>query len=363
VNLIGEHTDYNSGLVLPMAIDLHIRIDVTPREDRWMLLSTSQLGEPGVRVDLEKPLSAAEFGGGWSAYPCGVLAGFQRLGWEIPGFEARISATLPNGGGLSSSAALEVGFATAVEELCGRQLPPEEKALLAQNAEHEFAGVPCGIMDQFAVTFGRAGHAMLLDCRTRVLRYVPLAEQAVSVLIVHSGVKHRLADGEYAKRRAECASAAQLLGVGSLRDVSPEPWQQSQEALPLLVRRRARHVLTEYGRTLEFVDALEAGEWQAAGGCMYASHESLREDYEVSCAELDLLVQLAREIDGVFGCRMTGGGFGGCAVALIDAKRTDAIREALRRGYREATGIDPDMWVTRATDGAHRSSPSPNEAL
>ncbi len=140
-----------------------------------------------------------------------------------------------------------------------------------------------------------------------------------------------------------------------MRDVSPEQWQQRQEALPLLERRRARHVLTEYGRTLEFVDALEAGEWQAAGRCMYASHESLREDYEVSCAELDLLVQLVREIDGVFGCRMTGGGFGGCAVALVEARRTDAIREALRRGYRAATGIDPAMWVTRATDGAHRS--------
>jgi galactokinase len=363
VNLIGEHTDYNLGLVLPMAIEPHIRIEVTPREDRWMLLSTTHRGEPGVRVDLEKPLSAAEFGGGWSAYPCGVVAGFQRLGWKIPGFEARISATLPTGGGLSSSAALEVGFATAVEELCRRRLPPEEKALLAQNAEHEFAGVPCGIMDQFAVTFGRAGHAMLLDCRTRALRYVPLAEKAVSVLIVYSGVKHRLADGEYAKRRAECASAAGLMGVGSLRDVLPTQWEQIQDKLPLLERRRARHVLTEHGRTLEFVDALEAGEWQAAGRCMYASHESLSHDYEVSCAELDLLVQLARQIQGVYGCRMTGGGFGGCIVALVDTNRTDAIREALSRGYREATGIDPDMWVTRAADGAHRSVAEPNQAL
>jgi galactokinase len=363
VNLIGEHTDYNLGLVLPMAIQPHIRIEVTPREDHWMLLGTSHRGEAEVRADLKKPLSAAEFGGGWSSYPCGVVAGFQQLGWEIPGFEARISATLPAGGGLSSSAALEVGFATAIEELCARKLPPEEKALLAQRAEHEFAGVPCGIMDQFAVTFGRAGHAMLLDCRTRALRYVPLAGQAVSVLIVHSGIKHRLADGEYAKRRAECASAARLLGVGSLRDVWPAHWERMQDALPSLERRRARHVLTEHVRTLEFVNALEAGEWLAAGRCMYASHTSLSEDYEVSCAELDLLVQLAREIPGVFGCRMTGGGFGGCVVALVETRRTDSIREALRRGYREATGMDPALWVTRAADGAHRSVPAPNKAL
>ena len=353
VNLIGEHTDYNEGVVLPMAIEPHIRIEVTARRDRQMVLRTVWEGEPLVTVDLGRPLCAADYHGVWTAYPCGVLACFQRLGWEVPGFEARISATLPAGGGLSSSAALEVGFATVVEALCGRQLPPAEKALLAQRAEHEFAGVPCGIMDPFAVTFGRAGHAMLLDCRTQALRYVRLATETISVVIVHSGVKHRLADGEYAKRRAECASAARLLGVDSLRDVSPARWKERQETLPLLERSRARHVLTEHQRTLEFVEALEAGNWEVAGERMYGSHRSLSEDYEVSCGELDLLVGLARGIPGVFGCRMTGGGFGGCVVALVSADRTAAVGEALRKGYREATGLEPAVVVTRAADGAH----------
>lgn len=353
VNLIGEHTDYNEGVVLPMAIEPHIRIEVTARRDRQMVLRTAREGKPVVAVDLGRPLCAADYRGAWTAYPCGVLACFQRLGWEVPGFEARISGTLPAGGGLSSSAALEVGFATVVEALCGRQLPPAEKALLAQRAEHEFAGVPCGIMDPFAVTFGRTGHAMLLDCRTQALRYVRLATETISVVIVHSGVKHRLADGEYAKRRAECASAARFLGVDSLRDVLPARWKERQETLPLLERSRARHVLTEHQRTLEFVGALEAGNWELAGENMYGSHRSLSEDYEVSCGELDLLVGLARGIPGVFGCRMTGGGFGGCVVALVSADRTTAVGEALKNGYREATGFEPTVVVTRAADGTH----------
>jgi galactokinase len=352
VNLIGEHTDYNEGLVLPMAIEPCIRIEVMPRRDRRIILSTGRSGEPVTEVDFGLPLRAADHCGRWTAYPCGVFAGFQRLGWEIPGFEARVSATLPAGGGLSSSAALEVGFATAVEVLCGKVLPPLEKALLAQRAEHEFAGVPCGIMDPFAVTFGRAANAMLLDCRTMEVRYVPMDSATVSVLIVHSGVKHRLADGEYAKRRAECEAAARLLGVDSLRDVSPSQWTNVEGTLPLLERRRARHVISEHQRTLHFVEALEAGDWCVAGEAMYGSHASLSEDYQVSCRELDLLVELARGIPGVFGCRMTGGGFGGCVVALVASERVESVRAVLGKGYQYVTGIDPVMVVTRAADGA-----------
>jgi galactokinase len=352
VNLIGEHTDYNDGLVLPMAIEPHIRIEVTSLSERRVVLFTDRRGEPSVDVDLARPLCAEDHRGKWTAYPCGVLAGFQRLGWDIPGFQARISGTLPVGGGLSSSAALEVGVATAVEALCGRLLPPAEKAHLAQRAEHEFAGVPCGIMDPFAVTFARDGHAMLLDCRTQTLRHIRVFSETVSVLIAHSGVKHRLADGEYARRRADCESAARLLGVGSLRDVSSARWAEIQHTLPPLERRRARHVVTENQRVLDFVKALETENWVGAGELMYESHRSLSEDYEVSCGELDLLVRLASRIPGVFGCRMTGGGFGGCVVALVSAERTDEARDALRNGYREATGIDPSVMVTRAVDGA-----------
>ena len=316
VNLIGEHTDYNEGLVLPMAIEPCIRLDIASRPDRWMILETDWGAEPEVRVDLGQPLSPHDFKGSWAAYPCGVVAGLMRLGWEIPGFTARISATLPAGAGLSSSAALEVGVATAVEALTGRHLSPDEKVLLCQRAEHEFAGVPCGIMDQYAVTFGKPGHALLLDCRSREVRHVPLASEAVSVLVIHRGVKHSLADGEYAKRRAES-------------------W----------------HVVTEHERTLAFVDALKARDWQAAGEFMYGSHASLRDDYEVSCEELDLIVDMSRHVDGVFGCRMTGGGFGGCAVALVDAARTTQIQQLLRSRYRDHTGIDPVTFVTKAAGG------------
>ena len=352
VNLIGEHTDYNGGLVLPVAIEPHIRIEVRPRADRWMRVSTEWSRESEVRVDLEAPIESSDYRGSWGAYPCGVVAGFQRLGWQIPGFEARISATLPAGGGVSSSAALEVGMATVVEELCGEKLSLEGKALLAQQAEHEFAGVPCGIMDQFAVTFGRAGSAMLLDCRSHELRYVTLDSEAVSVLVIHSGVKHRLADGEYARRRSECESAAGYLGVSLLRDVSLPRFFELEETLPILERRRARHVITEHIRTMDFVNALESGDWMGAGEKMYGSHASLSADYEVSCRELDLLVEISRGIAGVFGCRMTGGGFGGCVVALIDSARAEEVQAEFRESYQKATGIDPVLFVTMAADGA-----------
>jgi galactokinase len=352
VNLIGEHTDYNDGLVLPMAIEPHVRIDVFPRQDLWMELSAGRRDEAPVRFDLTRAIAPSDCSGSWSAYPCGVVAGFQRLGWQIPGFEARVSATLPVGAGLSSSAALEIGVATAIEVLCQTRLTLEEKALLAQHAEHEFAGVPCGIMDQFAVTFGRAGFAMLLDCRARTLRYVELRRDSVSVLVINSGVKHKLADGAYAKRRSECGAAAKLLGVSSLREVDSALWESKERVLPDVERRRARHVITEHRRTMRFAAALEDDNFEVAGEEMYGSHASLRDDYEVSCEELDLLVEEARGIEGVFGCRMTGGGFGGCAVALIQSAKAEAIQEAFRRGYRKVTGIEPTTFVTKAANGA-----------
>jgi galactokinase len=207
-------------------------------------------------------------------------------------------------------------------------------------------------MDQFAVTFGTAGHAILLDCRTRSMRHVPLDAESVAVLVIQSGVKHSLADGEYAKRRAECQSAARLLGVASLRDIEPSEWHRLAPSLPDVERRRSRHVVTEHARTLAFVAALEARDWRAAGECMYGSHVSLMHDYEVSCGELDEIVEISRQIDGVFGCRMTGGGFGGCAVALVDAGQTGRILDEVRGRYRHRTGVDPTMFLTRAAPGA-----------
>jgi galactokinase len=347
VNLIGEHTDYNDGFVLPMAIDRGIRIAVRLRADRRVVLRSERESTVAV-LDLDTALRPS---GTWSDYPAGVLAGFLQLGWPIPGFEALVSGDLPAGGGLSSSAALEVATATAVETLCGRTLPLEEKALLCQRAESGFAGVPCGIMDQFAVTYGRAGHALLLDCRSRTIRHVPLDVPSIRLLVVNSGVKHSLSDGEYGTRRAQCASAATRLGCTSLRDVTPDIWRRQADALPVIERRRAAHVLSENERVHAFVAAAEAADWPSAGRLMQESHASLALDYEVSCPEMEHLVAAAGSVRGVYGCRMTGGGFGGCAVALIATDRTTEIMHALRTAYRAATGIEAEMFVTRAAAG------------
>ena len=347
VNLIGEHTDYNDGFVLPMAIDRGLRFAVRARADRQVVLRSER--EPtAADIDLDAPLVPR---GHWSDYPAGVLAGFMELGWSVPGFEALVTGDLPAGGGLSSSAALEVATATVVETLCGRTLPLDEKALLCQRAENGFAGVPCGIMDQFAVTCGRAGHALLLDCRSRAIRHVPLDDPTIQVLVVNSGVKHSLGDGEYGNRRAQCASAATLLGCPSLRDVTPDIWRARAATLPDVERRRAAHVLSENDHTLAFVAAVVAADWPSAGRLMRESHASLARDYEVSCPEMEHLVAAAASLPGVHGCRMTGGGFGGCAVALVATDRTTEIMTDLRTAYRAATGIEAEMFVTRAAAG------------
>ena len=349
VNLIGEHTDYNDGFVLPIAIERGVRIEVTPRNDRVVLLRTTLMPD-AVAIDLREPLVPGRRD--WGRYPAGVIAGYLDHGFDVLGFTATISADLPAGGGLSSSAALEVAMATVIETLCGRGLPPHEKALLCQRAEHLFAGVPCGIMDQFAVTFGRRDHALLLDCRSREIRYVPCG--GVAVLVADSGVKHSLADGEYAKRRTECQAAARTLGIASLRDVDPTCWPAQAAVLPDILRRRASHVVSENSRVLRFLTEVEAGQWTAAGRIMAESHASLRDDYEVSCRELDLLVEAAAGVPGIFGCRMTGGGFGGCVVALAEPSRGEAALESLLDRYRAVRGTPATGFLTRAASGPAR---------
>jgi len=346
INLIGEHTDYNDGFVLPMAIERHVTIHVIPRADTVAVLRTDH--DPAEhRLDLREP--PARLPRHWSNYLRGVLAGYQQLGYDIPGFTAEITSTLPTGAGLSSSAALEVAMATAVETLCDRPLPPTDRALLCQRAEHAYAGVPCGIMDQFAVCFGRARHALQIDCRTQqVVGHVPL-EAPVRVLVIDSGVKHELADGEYAKRRAECTEAARLLGVPSLRDATTD--MLAAASLPAVLQSRARHVVTENMRVPEFVAAVTARDWTRAGRLMAESHRSLAHDYEVSCAELDQLVAVATAAPGVHGCRMTGGGFGGAAVALVDARDAERTARHIHDRYRAATGIDAAWFLTAAADG------------
>jgi galactokinase len=347
VNLIGEHTDYNDGFVLPQAIERGLRIAVCRRPGSRALLTSDRGGAP-LDIDLGAPLRAGR--SDWGRYIAGVLAGFQRLGWAIPGFEARVTADLPAGGGLSSSAALEVGIATVVETLAGRALDPVAKALLCQHAEHEFAGVPCGIMDQFAVTLARRDHALFIDCRSRAVAHVPLGAD-VAVLVIDSGVKHALADGGYAARRRDCETAARLLGRAALRDVSCTEWPSLEHRLPERERRRARHVITENERVLAFKAAAASGAWPAAGRLMRESHASLRDDFEVSCRELDLICDAVGRLDGVFGCRMTGGGFGGCAVALVAGPRASALEAAARTACAAALGHVPDVFLTTAAAG------------
>jgi galactokinase len=353
VNLIGEHTDYNDGFVLPMAIE------------RQTVIVADRVNGPVARVaSTAQPDAVAEFAVDgllqpgaprWANYVKGVIAGCLATGLDPGPFDALVDSTVPLGGGLSSSAALEVATATLVEALANRRLDPVAKALLCQQAEHQFAGMPCGIMDQFISVLGRAGHAMLLDCRTRVPRMVPLADASVSVLIANTNVKHELTGGEYAQRRAQCEQAAKVLGVKSLRDASAGQLLAARDRLEPLALRRARHVVSEIARTTKAADAMSAGDWAQAGQLMFESHESLREDFEVSCDELDLLVNLAREFApkrGVYGARMTGGGFGGCTVTLLATDAVKAVSRHMYDRYKGQTGIEPSIFATKPAAGA-----------
>jgi galactokinase len=352
VNLIGEHTDYNGGFVLPLAIELGIYVAARRRDDTNARMWSAQFVDTPAEFNVGAPMQPGKRE--WSNYVRGVIAGFQARDVKIPGFDAVISASLPAGGGLSSSAALEVATATLIEAFTGTSLDPEEKALLCQKAEHDFAGTPCGIMDQFAVVFGKSGHLLLLDCQSRERRLVPMSGDGASLLVINTMVKHQLTDGGYASRRDDCHEAARLLGVKELRETTSKRVDEACEQLPERLFRRARHVTTENERTLAAVDALQRGAWEELGRLMFASHASLRDDFDVSCPELDVVVEAADALGvrrGVFGCRMTGGGFGGCCVALVQTQRADEATKALHSAYSAATGIKPGIFATQPGDG------------
>ena len=356
VNVIGEHTDYNDGFVLPMAIERYTVIAADPSAGvapRVQLRSTAANGGPVV-IDLTKPLRPFA-GGAWANYPAGVLAGFVARGISPGGFDALIQSTVPLGGGLSSSAALEVATATLLEAMTGRTLDPVEKALLCQQAEHQYAGVPCGIMDQFISVMGRKDQLLLLDCRSRRTELVPMSDPSVALLVTNTNVKHELGSGQYARRRAQCEAAAAALGVPSLRNATPAALESAKSKMDSVVFRRARHVIGEIERTVQAAAAVRASNWPKVGELMYASHRSLRDDYEVSCAELDALVGIAESIGpngGVFGCRMTGGGFGGCTVALVKSSAAAAISQQLAADYKQKTGIEATIFGSRPAAGA-----------
>lgn len=358
VNLIGEHTDYNDGFVLPMAIERYVVMAAAPASEsnagggQSICLHSSAVSQPERFLVGEGDFRQLA---PWARYVYGVLVGCREQGLDWPALDVLIDSTVPLGGGLSSSAALEVATATLLEAVTGHRLDPIAKALLCQRAEHEYAGMPCGIMDQFTSVLGQTGHLLLLDCRSREFRLVPLADPEVEVLIVNSNVKHELTGGEYAQRRSQCEAAARALGVPSLRDATREMLAEHAAALEPVWQCRARHVIGEIERTTAAAECLARGQWSELGRLMYASHASLRDDYQVSCEELDVLVELAQQHGGdgaVIGSRMTGGGFGGCTVSLVRKDQLDRLATAIAADYQRLTGIEPTMFTTRPAQGA-----------
>lgn len=369
VNLIGEHIDYNDGFVLPMAIDRYVTIaaaatpgDAADAQKNSSLASNAPaVGtfysanlEETTRIPFDHSLTPGE--SDWPCYVAGVCAGLLENGHQLPSINAVIESNVPLGSGLSSSAALEVATATLAEAILGLELDQHEKALLCQKAEHRFAGVPCGIMDQYSSVFGVENALMLLDCRSQQIESIPFASSEVSVLITNSNVKHELTGGEYAERREQCESAARHLEIDSWRDLTMSVLESSMDRLSEVEYRRSRHVVSEIARTTQAAEAIRAGAWAEAGELMYSSHDSLRDDYEVSCRELDCLVEIAREIgpsSGVIGSRMTGGGFGGCTVTLVYSDKVDEVAIRLSSRYLEKTGIQAKLFASRPSRGAH----------
>jgi galactokinase len=356
VNLIGEHTDYNAGFVFPLAIERYTviaggRPDAIADNEVVRIHSTLLDKTAEFSLDRLEPERRD-----WTSYLRGVFAGALERGMAPGPLNLLVDSKVPLGGGLSSSAALEVATATLLEEVTRQALDPVDKARLCQKAEHEYAGMPCGIMDQFSSALGAEGKLLLIDCRSETAELVPLDDPDVAVLVINSNVKHELTGSEYPERRSQCEQAAAVLGVAALRDVTSAQLEASQAKLEPLLHCRARHVVGEIERTLEAARALQAGQWPLVGELMYSSHASLRDDYEVSCRELDMLVEMAQAIGergGVIGARMTGGGFGGCIVALVRSGREREIAQRIGELYEARTGIAATAFVTKPARGAH----------
>lgn len=353
VNLIGEHVDYNDGFVLPMAVERYLVFAIAPNSTSTARFYSVDVNQT-VAIDLASSIKPGE--SDWACYLRGMLAAYQELDYAVPGFDAVIASSLPVGAGLSSSAALCCGTGLVLETLCNRPLPPAQRAQLCQTTEHRFAGVPCGIMDPFASACGVQDALLLLDCRSLEFKSIRMGRDDATVLIINSNVKHELTGSEYGERRAQCDRAARELGIDSWRNINYAELCNAKPSLDPIIYRRAHHVVTEIERTCQTAEAIETGDWQRAGKLMYASHASLRDDFEVSCPELDVLVTLAAErglSGGVYGARMTGGGFGGSTVWLIDSQRTNEIVDGVTRSYHMKTGIQADAFSTRPAAGAH----------
>lgn len=358
-NIIGEHTDYNEGFVLPAAVDRDILMLAGPREDRKVILYSLNFPSRVVKFSLDGIRHKDRGEGGWGNYAKGVAFFIRKVlpeGKKLKGFTGVLHGNVPVGGGLSSSAALEVLIACAFNSFSDAGLGPVDMIKLSQKAENEFVGVSCGIMDQFVSMLGRQGHALFLDCRTLEYQHVPIPEDC-ELVVCNTGVKRKLWSTAYNERRAECARGVRLLKrflpeIKALRDVSPDDFERYGSMLPNVIKKRCRHVISENERVLQAKKAFLDKNAQGAGRLMDESHESLRADYEVSCAELDAMAAIARKIKGVTGARMTGAGFGGCTVNLVEKKAVARLVAAVKREYPKRTGLKPEVYVCEAAEGA-----------
>ncbi|HEY6766918.1 MAG TPA: galactokinase [Candidatus Sulfotelmatobacter sp.] len=353
VNLIGEHTDYNDGFVFPAAIGFYCWVAIAPRNDRRLTLYSENF-EEAVEANLDELKIQAT--GKWVDYPLGVAWALEQAGYALHGANIYILGEVPLGAGLSSSAAVEVSTALALMDVAQRTILTKKLALLCQKAENEFVGARCGIMDQFVCCHGREGSALLLDCRSLDFRAVRLPS-AVHLVICNTMVQHKHGSGEYNVRRGECESAVRELSralpeIHALRDVSLAELDNHRGLLSETVYKRCRHVITENARAVQAATALETGHLEVLREVMADSHRSLRDDYEVSCPELDVMVELANRQPGVFGARMTGGGFGGCTINWVSAAESGEFRRQVGAEYEAATGLKPNIYVCDASQGA-----------
>lgn len=348
VNLIGEHTDYNDGFVLPAAIDRAIYVAARPHSDRTVhLVSVDFHAETTFSLyDLDDPDLPA-----WSKYPRGSLWWLENQGYTVPGFDAVIGGDIPIGAGLSSSAAVEVVMIELGLALAGGTMAPLDKALGGVEVEHQFIGMPCGVMDQMASALGQAGHALLIDCRSLETKPVPLPQSA-SIVIMDTAKRRGLVDSEYAARREQCEAAAEILGVEALRDATLDQVEDAREKLGAVLYRRARYVVSENMRVQIAVMSLRGNALKTVGQALRESHASLRDDYEVSCTELDAIVEIANAQPGCYGARMTGAGFGGCAVALVANEAVEDFVKAVGPAYQARTGLTPHLYVCQAAAGS-----------
>jgi galactokinase len=356
VNLIGEHTDYNGGFVLPMAVDRAVRVCFRPVRTGPVRLRSEDM-DSWVEFELDAVGPPPDGRVGWGDYVRGVAWALREAGCGLRPIEGIVQGDVPIGAGLSSSAALEVAVARAFCAASGCDIGDRALALACQRAEHEFARVRCGIMDQFVSIFAREGHALLLDCRSLGHEHVPMDTSALCVVVCDTRVRHDLGTSAYNERRASCERAVHMLserlaGASQLRDVSPETLAQNADVLDEVTFRRARHVVGEIARTVEAAEALKAHAYARVGRLMAESHRSLRDDYEVSCEELDLMVDLADGRAGVFGSRMVGAGFGGCTVNLVSRPRSAEFARGIAADYEARTGVAPDVYEFSAAGGA-----------